>query len=499
VWSTASTTVSLPLAIAVSVVVARSLGPHGFARFALLSFLVPLLLMVTDLGVSQATTRSASRAVAAGDLDAAGDLLGKTLGWNLLRLPLVYAMAIAIVRPSFVVGCVLVGGLTLLAAASGLLFALHAENRGAANAKLTFLQGLASGIATITAAAAGAAPATVWVVSFVSGVVAVPGWLFVANPSLRRAALTPRLPRQLPVGFWRYGVTALTLAVVTTLVFSRSEIVVLQVLGEQHALAVFALAFGLAQRLTTPIDTLLGPLVPALSALAGAHPERTRAGFGRALRLSATAAAFMAAAAAVGTMLAAPVLFGPQYKGTGAAFAALAAVSLLQSAGQPFLALGQAMGRPGGLLAAYVVALVVDIALSLSLIPPFGLWGAVVANAAGGLTALALSVRANQATSRLSEAGVPGRRLLVLTTVSCAAAYLLGRVFGEINPALGAAAAFAVGTGCFVGLARLSGGLLAERDAAALLDMLPRRLVGWSRSVLVIAPEAPPRKPEHVG
>ena len=63
-WSMASTVVGLPLAIAVSVVVARALGPTEFGRFAYLTFLVPLLYQSTDLGFGQATVREASRSFA---------------------------------------------------------------------------------------------------------------------------------------------------------------------------------------------------------------------------------------------------------------------------------------------------------------------------------------------------------------------------------------------------------------------------------------------------
>ena len=57
----------LPLAV----VVERRRRPNPrstpeFGRFAYLTFLVPLLYEATDLGVAQATVRSASRAFAAG-------------------------------------------------------------------------------------------------------------------------------------------------------------------------------------------------------------------------------------------------------------------------------------------------------------------------------------------------------------------------------------------------------------------------------------------------
>lgn len=486
-WSSVSSVVSLPVAIAVSVVLARSLGPEQFARFAYLTFLVPLLFTLTDLGFSSATTRLASQSFAAGDLAATRELLGKTLGWNLLRVPLLSAIVIAIARPGPVVGLVIVVAVALTSASVGLLFALHAENRGAANAKLAFLQGIAAGVSSAVAALAGASGTTVWAVNMVSGIIAVPGYLLIANPALRRAALTPRMPRGLPGGFWRYGIAALGVSLLSTLVFSRSEIAILEALGEHHALAVFALAFGLAQRLTAPVDTLLGPLMPALSALAGAHPERMQAGFGRALRLSATGVAFLAAAAGVGTMLIAPVLFGAEYEGVGPAFLALAAVTLVRGAVQPYIALAHAIGRPGILMRANLIALLVDVAIAIALIPPLGLWGAVVANVAGGLLALALMIRMTPGAERLSHSGVPVARLVALAAVSSLVAYGLGLAAGELHPGAGALTAFVAGTGCFLVLAGRSGGLLPADDAAVLLRTLPARMPALARPANLIA------------
>lgn len=491
-WSTATTVVSLPLAIVVSVVLARSLGAHEFARFAYLSFLVPLLLNISDLGMSHAALREASRSFAEGKLADTRNILGKALGWNLLRLPLACMLVLAVARPGLPVALLLVGGLALTFVGSALLFALQAENRGAANAQLGFFQNLVSSAGGMTAAMVGASGTTVWAITFVSVAIVVPGWLLVANPALRRAALTPKLPSKLPAGFWRYAIAALMLALLSTLVFSRSEIVILEALEEQQALAIFALAFGLAQRLTTPVDTLLGPLIPALSGLASAHPDRLRRGFGRALRLSAAAVAFLAGAAVVGTTLAAPILFGPEYQGTGTVFAALAAVSLLRAAAQPYIAVAHAVGLLAGLVRVNGIALVVDVALAILLIPPLGVWGAVIANVVAGCLALALSIGVTmQAAGSIREAEVPVGRLLGVIGLSVAVAYACGVLGGTVDPVVGALTAYAAGTCCFLVLAKLSGGMLTEADAAVLLDVLPGPIARLSRPFISV-PTSPP-------
>lgn len=486
-WSSLSGILALPIAIVVSVVVARTLGPEGYARFAYLTFLVPLLISLTDLGFAHAATRSVSQTFASGGIERTRELLSAALGWNLLRLPLLCVLVLGVARPGTLGAILVVAFLVISTGGAGLVFSLQAENRGAALAKLAFVQGLAIGGASIGAAVAGADATTVWAASFAGGAVVAPGWLLASNPLLRRAALTPRLPRRLTAVFWRFG--ALTLVSVTgsVLVFSRSEVVILEAFGEQQALAVFALAFGLSQRLTTPIDTLLGPLTTALSALEGAHRDRLRAGFERALRLSAVAAVLLAGTALVGTALLAPIMYGEAFRGVGLAFATLAAVSVLQSVAQPYTALAYASGRPGVLLRALAVALVADLGVAFALIPPFGLWGAVAANAAGGVVALALTMRWAAGPASLRHAGVPAARLVTISLVSCAAAYATGLAIGAVSAAIAVVGAFAAGTATVLALAQAGGGLLPPADVEALVRILPRRLTFVSRWIGLVA------------
>jgi len=457
-------------------VLARSLGPAEFARFALLTFVVPLAAWAsTDAGFEQAATREASRAFSAGDLRATRELLGKTLGWNLLRLPLTAALTLAIVQPGPALAAVLVATLAIVFGASGLNLALSAENRGAARARLALVASLIGAAASVASALAGASAETIWVLAFASSAVSAPVLAFIANPGLRRAAVTPRLPRGLPRGFWRYAATALALSAGGTLVFNRSEVVVLELLDQHQALAVFALAAGLAQRLTMPLDTVLGPLIPALAALDAVRPERVREGLERALRLSAAGVAFVAAVGLVAAALAAPFIFGPGYEGVGAAFAVLAVISLVRSAAQPYTALAYALGRPGVVLVAYSVAVVVDGALAFSLIPVLGLWGAVAANGAAAVAALALVARATAGRGSVRRSGIPAARLLGLAAGACALALAAGVPAAVVHPLVGAGAALLMGTVAFLAGARLGGGLVSGPDADALAGALPRR------------------------
>ncbi|HVP76126.1 MAG TPA: polysaccharide biosynthesis C-terminal domain-containing protein [Gaiellaceae bacterium] len=483
-WSTASVLVGLPLAVLVSVVVARTLGPREFGRYAYLTFLVPLLYETTDLGVAQATVRSASRAFAVGSVGSTRDLIAKGAGWNLLRMPLVFGLILVVAHPSPPMTAVLAGFLVLNMGGGGFAFALNAENRGAVAAKLAFIGGLAAGAASITAALAGGSGATVWAAAWASGIVTLPVSVALANPDLRAAAFRPRLPRALPAGFWRFAVLSAAVSLLYALVFSRSEIVILNAFGDHQALAVFALAYGLAQRLTLPVDTMLGPLVLALSAIDAAHPERLRPAFERALRVASVGTAFVGAAALAGVALLAPYMYGSAYSGVGVVFVALATVSLVQSAAQPYVALAYARARPGAALRAYTIALAVDVTLTVALIPRIGVWGAVVGNACGGLVAVALLARAAAGKASLRKAGVPAAKLAAVTSAACSLAYAAGAAAGHVTPLLGVAVAVAVGAVAFLAGAR---GAISAGDASVLSEALPRRLARGARVVALLA------------
>lgn len=483
-WSTVSAVVALPFAVVVSVVVARALGPHEFGRYAYLTFLVPLVFQLTDLGASQATVREATRSFAAGSLSETRSVIAKASGWNLIRLAPTLALVLLIARPEPLVAVLYAVYLVLLMATGGLAFGLSAENRVAVAAKISFLEGLAGGGAAIGAALAGCSGTTVWALSAICPVVVLPVSLAVANPELRRAALRPRLPRRLPPGFWRFGGVTAAVGLLYVLVFSRSEVVILDALDEHQALAVFALAYGLAQRLTVPVDTMLGPLALGLSALDRAHPEKFRLGFERALRISVAGTGFLAAASLAAVTLLAPQLYGAGYAGVGLVFAALAVVSLVRSAAQPYVALAYAEARPGTALRAYAVALVVDVALTAALVPPLGVWGAVVGSAAGGLVAVVLLARAVAGRASLRAAGVPAAKVVAVTVAACGLAFLAGTAAAAVTPLLGVAAAIVVGAAVFLACVR---GALSDGDATVLTEALPRRLAPGARVVALLA------------
>jgi O-antigen/teichoic acid export membrane protein len=162
--------------------------------------------------------------------------------------------------------------------------------------------------------------------------------------------------------------------------------------------------------------------------------------------------------------------------GGGLAFAALAGISLLQSAAHPYTALVYAVGRPGVAVRALAAALLVDGVVAVALVPLIGIWGAVAANAAGALAAICLAARAALGRRSVRRAGVPVARLATIAFAAAACSLAAGAAAARIHPALGAIAAYAVGAALFAVAARVTGGVVAESDAAVIRRALPARV-----------------------
>jgi O-antigen/teichoic acid export membrane protein len=89
-----------------------------------------------------------------------------------------------------------------------------------------------------------------------------------------------------------------------------------------------------------------------------------------------------------------PVIYGSRFRSAAYLLVPLVAVSCIQSCVSPVLAFLNARRRSGLILRVYAVALAVDVAVAVAAIPPLGVWGAVLSNMAGQVTAIAMLVLA---------------------------------------------------------------------------------------------------------
>ena len=206
---------------------------------------------IANLGIDSATVQWGAAAAAKGDRRAVGVLLRQNLGFHLMvQLPLVLATVAVL---SSWVGLVPAGALSLgliLSNALGsaaLLFGI--ENRTAVGAKMAMLTNFCVQGSVLSAALITASPGWVWVIRELAAALLMPLNLLALDRWGRKASVRAAIPRNLPDGLWRFSIPYMIAGLLGLLVFSRSEIIVLNMFDDAAAVGLFALAFGIAAQI----------------------------------------------------------------------------------------------------------------------------------------------------------------------------------------------------------------------------------------------------------
>lgn len=478
-WTVINTVLSVPVAFVANAVVARYLGVGDYGRLAFLTLVLSLAVQISNLGVSDSVVRWGSGCHATGDGAGVAHLLARSLGFHVLvQLPLLLATVAWLARdsPPLVMAALLVSVLLPVVLGSAAL-SLSIQSKLGAGAKLAVVTGLVAQVAIAASAVATESPVAVWATRSVAGALLLPFTFLLLDRGSRSHALRVALPRAMPEGFWRYAAYSCAAGLVATLVFSRSELLVLQALHAATAAGAFALAFGLSQQVTAPADALLGPLLPAVAGVYAAHPERSQAALLRATRFSSVVCGLITAVLIPPIYYLIPDIYGRDFGAAAAAFVPLAIVSCLQSLSHPVNTFTRARGRNDVLLRAYCVGLVVDVCLAFALIPVLGLGGALVANAVSQGVAIVLITK-----HELTALGVAyavyirscgywlGSIAALATTLS-----LCSAVLPDVS-GLQAALSVVVGLLTLRLLTSAAPGSLEPADRRALLDGLPARV-----------------------
>ncbi len=485
-WTGVNTIVYLPVAFVANAIVARTLGVEGYGELAFLTVALALALPLANLGFTASLIQAGSRSEASGRRRESDDLLRRNLGFHLaVELPILLAIAAVLTweRPWWQV--LAIGGVVIFSCLfSSAALAITIENRTAAGAKIAIGVNLLVQAATVGTALVTASASAVWVVRSLVPAAALACYLLVIDRQRRRVVLQPRLPRGLGRAFWRFAFLTWVGSLVALLVFSRSEIFLLQAFDQPVALGVFALAFGLSQQLTAPADALIHPLLPAVAGVLHSFPERARATFERSTRVSSLVCGAIAAATVPPLVFAVPLIYGEAFEATAWLFIPLALVSLFQSTNNPVTAFLNARQRGGLRLKVMLVALAFDLAIAVATIPEFGAWGAVAAAAIGQLVAITLLV--------VTEPFARGRGLggfiqlhgaFFVGIASAAIALSVGAALEPWSAVAAVLVAFLIGSGLYFVALRITGGWLSSGDRQALIGAMPRPLstyVAWS-------------------
>ncbi|WP_088319351.1 lipopolysaccharide biosynthesis protein [Kineosporia sp. R_H_3] len=475
-WTMIHVVVAVPLAFAANAVVARTLGVTDYGRLAVLGLALSIATSVTNLGVSDGVIQWGAAAHSRADQRTVDSLLRRSLGFHaFVQLPLLTIFVLLATRDqSWLVRAALLVSVAVPAMLGSSTLALTIENRTAMSAKIAIVSNAVTQAAVAATAVVGRSPEAVWAARNTAGALLLPANLLALTPSRRRAALTPQLPKGMPSGFWRFGLFSAAGGLLGMLVFSRSELLVLQGFGAVQAAGIFALAFGLAQQVTAPVDALLGPLQPAVAGVVESHPDRAKETLMRTTRVSSLLCGGVAVIALPLLFGLVPLIYGRSFEPAAAVFLALGLISCFRSAVNPLMTFTRARKRAGALLGINAAALAVDLVVAVVCIPTVGLWGAVVANTAGQAAALGMLVRYE---CRAWDIGT-ARYLAAMSPLFLSAA---AAPLGPVLLALGAPAAVSAlgGVGAIVlvvALIRVTGQRVPMDDLRPAVAALPRVL-----------------------
>ncbi|MGC5585125.1 oligosaccharide flippase family protein [Ornithinimicrobium sp. W1665] len=383
-WTLLHTLVSLPLAFAVNVALARVLGVADYGRLALLTAVIAIASSIVSSGVGSALTQFGAKAHAAGRRREVQDLLARNQGFRLMIVaPFLTATVILFVDlPLTLMVVALFFGVWLPAFSAGGPAGLTLENRTAAGARLAMLTALLMQLSAILVLVVAPSAERVWAARTVVGGVLAFVALWLISRDYRKAAISPRWPFALPRRFWSFALPASASGIIAALAASRSETVLLEILSDSTQLGLYALAFGLAGHLFAPAQALLNPLIPAVSGLREVEPVAVGPAFGRTLRTTSTIGGLVLAGGAPVLALLVPAIYGEAYAGARALVLALAVVAGINLLTAPMEAFTSARLRGKSLLAMNASTLLFGVAIGILLIPSFGAWGAVWAKLA---------------------------------------------------------------------------------------------------------------------
>ena len=494
-WTSLQATVLLPLTVVVNIVVARTLGPHQFGYVATLMAAYGVVVAVANFGVSDATIQWGAGAYAQGSRDELLALVRRCAGFHLfVETPLIVVATAVLLHSAGwqtqVAACA-AAGITMAIGTVSVAQTLLSRTATIAKAALVVTVGVQ--VAVVTTAIESHSGYKTWAARLVASMALPLVLFFRSSPEVRRAVIKPLIPHAWPSGFTSYALKAFVGGLASLLVFSRSEIFVLEAKHLAVAAGVFALAYGTSAQLTAPIDAVLGPLVPAAASLSAVASDRVAGAVLRGLRVTALATGIIAALAVPAVSILIPVIYGSRFAQAASLLVPLGLISCLQSLNHPVTAFVLGMRRVGGLVLVNLIAFAVDISIALVSVAKLHAWGAVLANAIGQVIALAGAVFLLRRVISLSVRSLAdSARAFVLGAVSGVAAWLITKPLDAYIPSLGlAGVAVCVGATLFLLLQVPGKPLLTAADVQLLAGVTPRsfrlRLPRWL-SALRIAP-----------
>ena len=444
-WSIVSRVVPQVTLLALSIIAARYLGPDGMGRQSFIAFIALTVVTVATAGLPGALARFV------------GELLGARTGGVALG---VYAWtwrveAVAAVFAGVGVATVALygggpAGAWVLAGVGATIAVLQSVPQslliGAQRWREATVPGVFTGVVAVPAAIAVLASG-----GGITGFFGVEAAMVAVNlawtSSLARRLVTDLQPR-LPVPgdvrqrFISFAAVSTALAVIQYFVWRRSELIVLDAVAPNAQIALYSIAFSITFGLTRIPESVSKVAMPAVATLVGAGElNRVRSGFWRAIRLLAFMTPPVVAGAAVTGPPLISIAYGHDFKDAGNVLLVLLVPLLVLPMLLTAESLLFAMARLRFLFAVTLAATVVDVALSLLVIPSLLALGAAIANAsaqlAAGVPCLVLAARLNRPVDMAWAPVVRGLALAALVgAVAELTLQLLGKGLGGLLAAI---------------------------------------------------------------
>jgi O-antigen/teichoic acid export membrane protein len=479
-WGTAGGLIPQLYTLVISVVAARVLGPEDFGRQSFIAFVELSVIMLLTGGVPLALMRYFGERIGARNAPAVRSLLAWAWGLEL---------AAGLAGGAILVGAAVTGAepeaAWLLAAIAATMGVLHtvpsALLLGAQRWRAAALVGLTTGalstVATVAVLLGGGGITGIFAVEAVVSVANLIWTSWLAYRTLRVVApATGELGRVSNRGVWTYAAVSTIGAVLTFVLWRRSELFVLAHFSSETQIGIFSIAFAAISALIRVPDAIATVTITATATLFGAGAEeRIRAGYGRAFRLLLV----LTVPVTAGTLVLGPevlrLAYGDEFRDTGPLLMILVApfpvIPLMTVATSVLIGLGR-LRAPVAITA---TGAAVNIALAFALIPRYDAVGAAFASSgAQTVGALLAFVYARRI---VGEIGWDPHSAIRVVLASGGVAAAAGAGIVLVDGWGGVALGFLAGTLAFLTLARLLR-ILAAPDAAWLDTTAGTRLGG---------------------
>lgn len=437
-WLSASGLFPVVTTAALSVVIARVLGPEDLGEQSLIAYVGSLAFGLLVASLVDAGIRTLAAARGAGDL-ADADRLTRWIGAGLLLGSVVAASIVAMVgllRPDALPWLLLAA--TMLVDARGWSKATDViAHRGWGPVSARRLPAQLGGqLAGIAAVFLGWGIAGVFGAGLVASVLLLVSLVRLAGPR-RRVPWGP-FPKAL-LRMW--GLFALAQAI-TQVVGARIEFIFLDVFSDTVEVAMYSVAFMVVTTVALIPASMVGAAMPGLAAMSGAgRLDDVRASVARGTRVVAvTALPITAAVASLGPSLVL-LVYGSEFREAAEIVPLMSTILVVAPISSVSVAYWTGRGMLRAMLITSAVGGALDIVVALSLIPSFGAWGATVANVVGQVIAAgALGVVTWRECGRFPLAFGGWLRMAVLSAVSAAAAWFaVETIPGWVGLVVGAA------------------------------------------------------------